>query len=477
MTRHIIVLLVLGILSGTISTPAAAAPPPAIGFFGLNTYISGNERLGNDGEAGINRLIAAGREAGAGWAREEISWANLEPRAKGKWNWDNMDRRIGQLSQAGYHIVGMLLTTPEWARVADCRTRARAARTETYWCPPADPRDYKDFVWTVVERYDGDGIFDAPGSPRIAAWQIWNEPSAPLTWPGSPAEYGSMLVEAYKAAKAADPHAIVALGGVYIFDGLGTDPTDGLPFYDAMIRAVPESLHTFDALAIHPFMTAAAPDEPGIHATITFWGRILTAQRWLKERPGIQGVRPLWISEFGWETCTCSAGCPPRTVPSAELAANYLTRAYAVALALGVQHASYFQLEDKFDGKWGGPCSDAAALLADRGANYRATPGFAAYRTLTGLLNGASFSGFGSLHRYRLDPNDQNYAGVYHLRFRDANGHTVDMLWRTVGAQEITLPLRARRGEFFSRDGERIALTGAQARITIGESPVYLRQP
>lgn len=482
MRRNHTLLLILTLCALLAPAPrAAAAPerqPSRISFFGLNTYITGLERIDNDGDAGIAHLTAAGRAAGAAWAREELSWANIEPQRKGKWNLDYYDRRIAQLADAGYGIVGMLLTTPEWARVKDCKGRAGTARTELYWCPPLSARDFADYAWTMAERYDGDGVMDAPGSPRVAVWQIWNEPSAPLTWPGSAAEYGAILVEGYKAIKAADASATVTLGGVYVFDGLGTDPTDGLPFYQRVFDAVPEAIHTWDALPIHPFMTSAAPDAPKIHQTITLWGRILTAQRWLKEHPGDRGVRPLWISELGWTTCRCgTADCPPSAVGDERTAATYLARAHAIALALGVQHLSAFQLEDKFDGEWGHACEDAAALVAPRGEGYREKPGYAAYRTLAGLLSGATFTGFGSAHRFRFNPNDQNYAGLYHLRFRAADGATVDVLWRTTGSQAVDLPRERRtRAELITMDGARSPIDAARIRLDVGEQPVYVRQ-
>lgn len=456
----------------------AARQPSQLSFFGLNTYITGQERLDQDGENGIKHLIGEGRAAGTAWAREEISWGNLEPQRKGFWNWKNMDKRIAQLADSGYGILGMLLTTPEWARVPDCRERARNARTERYWCPPANLRDWTDFVWTVVERYDGDGMFDAPGSPRIAVWQIWNEPSAPITWPGSAAEYGRLLVEGYKAAKAADPTALVATGGVYVFDGMGTDPTDGLHFYNAMIREVPESLHTFDALAIHPWMTNAAPDGPGMFSTITVWGRILNAQRWLREHPGIPGVRPLWITELGWSFCRCGdARCPAYTTRNEQDPATFLVRAHAIALALGVQHFSYFQLEDKFDGGKDKFCDDAAGLVDIRLHDYRRKPTFTAYRTLTQQLGGATFVEFGPAHTYRFDPTDQNYAGLYHLRFRKPDNTRVDVLWRTVGSQDLTIALEARfTADLITWDGTATRLNGRSARLSIGETPIYIIQ-
>jgi hypothetical protein len=456
----------------------ATAQPKQISFFGMNTYITGLERIAIDGDDGMAQLVEKGRAAGVAWAREELSWANIEPAHKGDWNWGPFDTRIGQLAQAGYGVIGMLLTTPEWARVGDCRGRAKGVGTQEYWCPPDSPSDYADYVKAIVERYDGDGVDDAPGSPRIAAWQLWNEPSAPITWPGSPAEYGALVVAGYQAAKAADPSAIVTLGGVYLFDGLGTDPTDGIKFYTAMVAAVPESINSFDVLPIHPYMTSVAPDAPKIHATITLWGRIMLAQRWLREHQGKRGVRPLWISEIGWSTCRCGQGCPASAAPNEDVVASYLVRTHGIALALGVQHVSYFQLEDKFDGRDGQICDDASALLDTRAHGYREKPAYIAYKTMTQQLAGATFLGFGKAHRYPYNPKDQNYVGLYHMRFKLADGTRVDLLWRTLGTQTIDLPLEVKKGaELISRDGVHTAIKGTSVRLVVGEQPIYLRQP
>jgi hypothetical protein len=472
-----LLMLLVMVVPAAAESSAVPPPPPQVPFFGMNTYFSGYERSKNDGEDGISALVSRGRAAGAAWGREEMSWANLEP-AKGRWNWSWLDKRILQMAQAGYGVTGMLLTTPMWARVSDCKQRAAAAHTEEYWCLPANPRDYADFVWTIIERYDGDGFQDAPGSPRVAAWQIWNEPSARLTWPATPEEYGRMLVEAYKAGKAADNQAIIALGGVYIFDGLGTDPTDGILFYDRMIAAVPESQLTFDALAIHPFMTSAAPDALGIFSTITMWGRVLTAQGWLKAHTRKGEVRPLWLSEIGWAACKSGGpNCPSALTHSEQEPATFMVRAYAVALALGVQQVSYFQLEDKFDGKWGDPAGDAAAILDIKANGYRPKAAYFAYKTMAEQLTNARFLGFGAAHSYRYNPRDQNRNGTYHMRFALPGGARVDLLWRTAGEQNVTIPLDlGRDGALISRDGERKVLHGRSAQITVGEAPLYVRQ-
>jgi hypothetical protein len=454
--------------------PAQPAPQPHWpGFWGMNTYITGAERNSNDGD-GVSTLIRLGQEAGVQWAREELSWANLEP-APGDFSWGHFDSRLGQLANAGYGIVGMLLTTPGWARPDGC--------SADYWCAPANAQDFGDFVGAVVERYDGDGNNDAPGSPRVAAWQIWNEPGVRDTWEGSPARYGEMLVAGYNAAKAADPSATVATGGIYIYDGFGTDPNDGIPFLNEAFAAVPAAANSFDALAIHPYMPDVAPDATvnpagtGIFSTITLWGRIETAQRWLQEHPRDGRVRPLWISEMGWSTCQPGrGGCSDALSKSESQQANYLVRAYGLALAQGVQHMSYFQFEDKFDNPdrnfWA-----EAAILGTAGEGYRQKAAYTAYQVMQGQLTGTTFSGFGPLNTFTYDPTINNPEALYHLQFAGADNLRVDLLWRNQGTQEVSLEVDAGRYvELVTRDGQRTRITSSPARFTVSEEPVYVRQ-
>jgi hypothetical protein len=505
-----------------------AAQPASISFFGMNTYFTGLERNRRDGATGVNALIAEGRTLGVAWGREEMSWGNLERNGKGQWSWNPFDERIRTAAEAGYGLIGMLLTTPAWARVPDCEARinryaAAGVTTQDYWCPPANPQDFADYVRTVVERYDGDGVNDAPGSPRIAVWQIGNEPNAWETWPGSPAEFADMALAGYAAAKAADPTAIVAMGGLYVFDGAwddGIGHQDGLRFLDQALAARPALWGAFDALAIHPYMPDVAPDQPGIYGQVTYWGRLATARRWLDDRTPVYGgpPKPLWISEVGWSTCTAAeADCfvgggaaqvaaapdapparayyPPASTagpagaqPAAELAAligkteqqqaDYLVRAHAMAMAQGIQHLSWFQLEDKFDGSarnfW-----EEAAILRTSGEGYARKPAATAYAVLTALLNGAQFSGFGPLHTFAYVPTTGAAPARFHLRFTTPRGEIVDLLWRNSGAETLGLPLEANRSaKLYNRDGAVLAelAAGATASLAVGETPIYLVQ-
>ncbi len=82
------------------------------------------------------------------------------------------------------------------------------------------------FVGRIVERYDADGLADAPGSPRLDYYSLWNEPDW-LPWPERPTNpasrllrgwYGMTLADlarlvfiSHQAARYADPTAKVGL--------------------------------------------------------------------------------------------------------------------------------------------------------------------------------------------------------------------------------------------------------------------------
>lgn len=79
---------------------------------------------------------------------------------------------------------------------------------------PKDMNWYLDFLKKAVERYDGDGVDDAPGSPRIDVVQIGNEVDGAHFWQDTPQNYALLLKESYKAIKSVAPNIKVAMAGV-----------------------------------------------------------------------------------------------------------------------------------------------------------------------------------------------------------------------------------------------------------------------
>lgn len=247
---------------------ASATQPASISYWGLNAYLTKRERA-NTGD-NIAALSDAASAAGVHWTREELPWDLIEQQRGQRSGLYDASLRLA--ADHGFGIIGMLLTTPSWARDGSCQ-----APGPTYWCPPADVNDYASFAAWMTERYDGDGNADAPGSPRIAAWEIWNEPNDELLWPniGGDANvrklrYGQMLVAAYNAIKAADPSALVLTGGTYIYDGGCYQVCDGLNFFNAgggVFPQVPAAKQAFDVFSIHPYISTDRPDAPQTRAS------------------------------------------------------------------------------------------------------------------------------------------------------------------------------------------------------------------
>jgi hypothetical protein len=77
---------------------------------------------------------------------------------------------------------------------------------------PKNMQWYLEFLAKAVERYDGDGTEDAPGSPVVDVWEIGNEEDN--FWYDTPGNYALLLKESYKTIKRANPNARVAFAGL-----------------------------------------------------------------------------------------------------------------------------------------------------------------------------------------------------------------------------------------------------------------------
>ncbi|MBN1484276.1 MAG: cellulase family glycosylhydrolase [Chloroflexia bacterium] len=449
--------------------PQPAEQPAALGFFGVNGYFTGAER---DDFAEIDALSQLAQAVGMHWTREEFVWVHIEPRQDDfdfTYRWPYYDDRIWRIGKRdGLGIIGMLLTTPEWARKPSC--------AGSYWCPPQNPSDYYDFVRRTVEHYDGDGYEDCAGSPRIAYWEIWNEPNFQETWPGSAAEYAALLQAGYNGVKAADPTAQVLVGGVYVFDG-----TAGLAFLNDVLAADPNAWNHFDILSIHPYMPNVAPDQPGLWEPSTMLSRLQRAQDWVGQHGGGKAV---WVTEVGWSTCTAGQGdCSPDQAKTEEQQANYLLRTHVMALATGIAHLSTFQLEDKFDGSasqvWGG-----CAVLRTAAEGYAPKIAYSAYAVMVQQLQGTVYSGTGPLHALQWrevgGKRYLNAASRSDYRFSVPGGGTVDVLWRPDEQDEsLSFPVVDHVAvTWIERDGQQHSLVpvNGQVHFTINGRPGYLRQ-
>ncbi len=470
------ILVTLLILAGLLAPAAADTPPPphritaqpaSLSFFGLNGYFTGYERPYNE----VTTLLPMGPAIGMRWTREEVVWVNIET-SPDTFDFSHYDLLFADIANAGYGIIGMLLTTPAWAR--------RAACAGSYWCPPANAWDYGDFVQHTVERYDGDGYNDAPGSPRVAYWEIWNEPNFPQTWgpygmseAARQAAYGDLLHAGYASVKAADPTAQVIVGSVYVFDGADYQH----PVYDglAWLGQVqyyhhPDLCSDFDILGIHPHMPDASPDNwDQDHYPISMMGRLDNALKWDTEPlHACAQEKPVFVTEVAWSTCT---GCGGWSKTQAQQA-NYLLRTYALAAARGIRHVSVFQMEDKFNGGSGDTWGNCAIVTND----YVPKTAYYALGVMADQLEGAAYVGPGPAMGGGAMPRRYDY------QFLTPPGDYVDVIWRVeddVSEWPAFLTKPGYQPYWVTRDGARTALSpdaGGYVYPPVTGAPGYLRQ-
>jgi len=194
-------------MTHTLSLPAVLSnywsPIPTV--FGVQMYR-------NLSEEQVSFSLA--QEGKVYWARWRVSWAAVEPTntLPENYRWSSYDDSILNATRAGLHLIVYIYGNPDWAAtVANGRI------------DKVGIGEFTQFVGALVERYDGDGWEDAPGSPIVDYWEFYNEPDGASElvsdfgggyWGPFGDEYAQMLCAVYPVIKAANPRAQVLLGGI-----------------------------------------------------------------------------------------------------------------------------------------------------------------------------------------------------------------------------------------------------------------------
>ena len=110
-------------------------------------------------------------ESGSTWVRVPVSWSRVEPikTEPPSYSWASADRALSgaRIDSGSLALIATIVSNPDWAA--------------TYLNGPINPDELESFaafVGAAVERYDGDGFQDAPGSPMVSHWEYYNEPDA-----------------------------------------------------------------------------------------------------------------------------------------------------------------------------------------------------------------------------------------------------------------------------------------------------------
>ena len=144
------------------------------------------------------RDLQMAKDAGFTWVKQRFEWRNVEKTKKNAFEWQEPDRVVNAINDAGLGIIARIDNQPDWAR----RDKIFPASG-----PPDKMEDWKDYVEQISERYKG----------KILAYEIWNEPNLAREWgnaaPNAQA-YTQMLQVSYQAIKKNDPQALVISAGL-----------------------------------------------------------------------------------------------------------------------------------------------------------------------------------------------------------------------------------------------------------------------
>jgi hypothetical protein len=179
------------------------------------------------------RDLQLARDGGFHWIKQRFEWRNIEVNSKGDFEWNEPDRIVDAVAQAGLKIIARVDNQPKWAS------------STIPWPgsgPPDNPRDWTDFLTALASRYHG----------RIQAYEVWNEPNLDREWgnrPPDPAAYAAMLKASYQAVKAADPQALVISAGISPTTENDQHAVPDLQFIRGMYAAGARG--TFDILGVN----------------------------------------------------------------------------------------------------------------------------------------------------------------------------------------------------------------------------------
>ena len=205
----------------------------------------------------------------------------------------------------------------------------------------------------------------------FGCWGNWDD-----TYYGGE-HYGEMLKVVGPAIRAADPQAVILIGGLLLDDPNSVPPKNGKPekFLEGILRT--GAANSFDIVAFHSYPTydnvrKDYDRQAGVWTGLGGWTTGKT--KFLRDVLNSFGVKKtLWLNESGLickvingtDTCAVQAG------DFFQTQADYLIRMYARGMNLELGNISWFTLE--------GPGWRDGGLMEGSGAPR---PAYLAYQTL-----------------------------------------------------------------------------------------------
>ena len=390
--------------------------------------------------AGLQIMAAAESQ----WVTTMFHWSMVEP-SKGSYDWSGFDTKAHNAQASGMDVFVLFTSNPAWA-------------AELPGGPVYNIQDLVDISARMAERYDCDGIDDAPGSPCVHSWSFYAEPDngdigrvygGKGYWGHNGAGFAEMLYHVSPAIHAANPRAKVLIGGL-AYDSF---EQDGGPFVRSFLA------DTLSALNTYPGGARAYIDEVAFHYYP------ISAQRWPTIRDKALEIRGI-MSQHGVGDLPLS--CPeagywssPKFGSSEQIQAQRLAQMYVRSMSVDVRPLSWYKV---FDDALPNSAEDTypdrtCGLLR---VNGTPKPSYLAYEAVAHELAYAHYQG------------PFQWAGIEGYTFEVGSNRDMTVLWATGSATNVSFAYSCLRrvyllgGEDNISDGSAWDLDGTtNGRITV----------
>lgn len=298
----------------------------------------------NQGMGSVVKKLDLIQSAGIRWRRPNLNWRKYEA------NPSLYDQAILEANKRGICLAMMICGW--YAVVPGIRYQDMKEKRSL--------EAYRSFLAQVVERYDGDGVDDAPGSPLVRFYQIGNEINGQKHFwrrrdgrPGPASEYVKVLKISYETIKAKNPEVQVILGSFGAEDR-------GNYLRELLDAGAGKYFDILDFHIYHPY--------EDFYRIIVEGDRVGRFTR-LLGKYGIQ--KPIWVTE----TAEPSGG--KRRFSELSQAANLVKR-HVILTAMGVEKV-FTHLFDTRPGRKSGREAHRGLLYYDGNPK----PAFQAYTVMT----------------------------------------------------------------------------------------------
>ncbi|MHB1161928.1 MAG: glycosyl hydrolase [Chloroflexota bacterium] len=372
-----------------------------------------------------------------GWIRDYHKWYWYEAtKDVYSWStgWQRLDSFYGTLKAAGVKVMPDVEFAPGWA----------SSNGKTDGVP--DAAQHAEYLRELVRHY-GD---------TIAAVENFNEPNQtwqPVRFPAN--VFGAMTAGDYDAVKAADPRMPLVLAGM-----AGPDTS----YLETAHQA---SGGKYDVVNFHWYAvgdTVVGGKNPEAGGLLEAIDRV---KAWRDARvPG----KPIWITEFGWDTFAQPDGRKSKIYAPEANAANYLLRSIFLMQGRGIEKGFAYLYRDVTDNNaYLHNVYSSSGLVANNAEkDGRKKPGWYYLATLKGVLGD-----------YVLDRIVSNGPNIYHYEYvLPGTDKRAAVLWARNGIRDSGY-----KASYSAAAGTLVvptagSTTGAvsqtDGRLTLTERPVFV---